>query len=182
MERLPVGPLPGVGKVTEERLEKLGMKTVNELRGLDLPKLEGQFGRYGVRMYTLARGIDNNPVVPNRPTQSISAENTFESDVPLFETEPMIRRRAEKIWSASPKESRIARAVVLKLKTSGFNILTRSYTPISPPSSCEELTSIALALRDRVHLGEQQLFRLVGVGLSNLGEPEAMPAQPALFE
>jgi DNA polymerase-4 len=62
----------------------------------------------------------------------------------------MIRRLAEKIWSASRRESRIARTVVLKLKTSDFNILTRSHTPSSPPSSCEEVTTIALALRGRV--------------------------------
>ena len=64
---LPVGRLPGVGKVTEEKLEKLDIKTVSNLRGLDLPMLEGQFGRYGVRLYELSRGIDNSQVVPNRP-------------------------------------------------------------------------------------------------------------------
>src|SRR3989441_7260772 len=64
---LPVGRLPGVGKVTEEKLEKLGIKTVSSLRGLDLPMLEGHFGRYGMRLYELSRGIDNSQVVPNRP-------------------------------------------------------------------------------------------------------------------
>ena len=126
---LPVGRLPGVGKVTEEKLEKLGIKTVSNLRGLDLPMLEGQFGRYGVRLYELSRGIDNSQVVPNRPPKSISAEDTFEHDVPLSETEPMIRSLTEKVWSASRKESRVPRTVVLKLKTSNFNILTRSHTP-----------------------------------------------------
>jgi nucleotidyltransferase/DNA polymerase involved in DNA repair len=52
---LRVGRLPGMGKVTEEKLEKLGIKTVSNLRGLDLPMLEGQFGRYGVRLYELSR-------------------------------------------------------------------------------------------------------------------------------
>src|ERR1700736_3173042 len=80
---LPVGRLPGVGKVTEEKLEKLGIKTVSNLRGLNLPTLEGQFGRYGLRLYELSRGIDNSQVVPNRPTKSISAEDTFERDLPL---------------------------------------------------------------------------------------------------
>jgi DNA polymerase IV len=94
----------------------------------------------------------------------------------------MIRRLAEKLWSASHKESRIARTVVLKLKTSEFKILTRSHTPGSPPSSCEELTDIALKLRERVDLGPQQRYRLVGVGLSNFREPEQTAAQPALFE
>jgi DNA polymerase-4 len=71
--------------------------------------------------------------------------------------------------------------VVLKLKTSDFNTLTRSHTPLSPPSSCEELTAIALSLRERVKLDPQQRFRLVGVGLSNFRECEETPAQATLF-
>src|SRR5579864_8155473 len=71
---LPVSRLPGVGKVTEKRLEELEVRAVKDLRGLDRPALENAFGRYGLRLYELARGIDNNQVVPNRPTKSISAE------------------------------------------------------------------------------------------------------------
>src|SRR5438876_5108632 len=55
---LPVGRLPGVGKVTGEKLEKLGIRIVEDLRGLELPALEGHFGRYGLRLYQLARGLD----------------------------------------------------------------------------------------------------------------------------
>ena len=79
----------------------------------------------------------------------------------LAETEPMIRGLAEKTWTASRNELRIARTVVLKLKTSEFKILTRGHTPLSPPSTCEELTDIALTLRERVELGSKQRFRLV---------------------
>jgi len=179
---LPVARLPGVGKVTEERLRSFEIQTVADLRKSDLPTLEGHFGRYGVRLYELARGIDDGPVVPNRPTQSVSAEDTFESDVPLTETEAMIRGLAEKTWAAARKELRIPRTVVLKLKTSEFKILTRSYTPPSPPSSCAELTSIALSLRDRVGLAPEQRFRLVGVGLSNFHDPDGPSDQPALFD
>ena len=179
---LPVGRLPGVGKVTGEKLEQLGIRTVGDLRGLDLSTLKGRFGRHGLRLYELARGLDNSEVVPDRPTQSVSVEDTFERDVPLIEMEPTIRRLAEKAWSASRKEPRIARTVVLKLKTSEFHILTRSHTPCSPPSSCNELTKIALSLRERVDLGPQQRFRLVGVGLINFREAEDMLMQPTLFE
>ena len=143
--------------------------------------LEGEFGRFGLRLHELALGIDETPVVPDRPTQSISAEDTFERDVLLGDTDAMIRRLAEKVWSASRKESRIARTVVLKLKTSEFKILTRSHTAGSPPSSCEELTDIALGLRERVDLGSEQLYRLVGVGLSNFHDREEDAAQPDLF-
>ena len=75
----------------------------------------------------------------------------------------------------------IARTVVLKLKTSEFKILTRSNTPQAPPSTCEELTCIALSLRDRIDLSPEQRFRLVGVGLSNFSDPEDVSAQPGLF-
>jgi DNA polymerase-4 len=179
---LPVSRVPGVGKVTEEKLKKFDIQTVGDLRKLDLPALENSFGRYGLRLYQLARGIDNSEVIPNRPTRSVSAEDTFEHDVPLTETGPMIRRLAEKTWSASRKESRIAHTVVLKLKTSEFRILTRSHTPCAPPSSCEELTDIALSLRGRIDLSPNQHFRLVGVGLSNFRDPDDASAQPALFE
>ena len=97
---LPVSRLLGVGKVTEKRLEELEVRAVKDLRELDRSALENAFGRYGVRLYELARGIDNNQVVPNRPTKSISAEDTFERDVALSETEPMIRRLAETVSAA----------------------------------------------------------------------------------
>jgi DNA polymerase-4 len=179
---LTVGRLPGVGKVNEEKLAKLGIKTVGELRSLELARLEQEFGRYGVRLYGLARGIDENEVVPDRPTRSISVEDTFQEDVLLADTEPMIRRLAEKLWSASRTESRIPRTIVLKLKTREFKILMRSYTPDHPPASCHELTEIALKLRERVDLGPQQRYRLVGVGLSNFREPHEAESQPVLFE
>ena len=178
----PVGRLPGVGKVTEERLAGLGVKTVADLRKMERSALEGEFGRYGVRLYELARGVDENPVVADRPTQSISVEDTFEQDVRLAETEPMIRQLAEKLWSASRTEARVPRTVVLKLKTSDFKIITRSHTPTCAPSSCEELTDIALKLRERVDLGPQQRYRLVGVGLSNFRETEQVVAQAPFFE
>jgi DNA polymerase IV len=178
---LPVGRIPGVGKVTEEKLAALGLRFVGELRARSLEELEKRFGRYGQRLYELARGIDENPVIPNRPTQSISAEDTFEQDVLLVETEPMIRRLAEKTWEASRKEPRIARTVVLKLKTAEFQVLTRSQTTVSPPASCEELTRIALSLRDNVSLDSRQRFRLVGVGLSNFRDPREN-REASLFE
>jgi DNA polymerase-4 len=179
---LAIGRLPGVGKVTEEKLQKLEIRMVGDLRNLQASVLEQQFGRFGLRLQELARGIDASEVVPDRPTKSISAEDTFEVDVSIAETEPMIRRLAEKVWVASRKEIRIARTVVLKLKTSEFKILTRSYTQMASPSSCEELTDIALRLREKVGLGSKRHFRLVGVGLSNFEEPNADSPQSVLFE
>lgn len=121
-------------------------------------------------------------------SKSISAEDTFPVDVLLEETEQPIRRPAEKVWRASRENARGAKTVVLKLKTKEFHSLKRSITLPTPPSSCDELTSIALALRERVELGPQQLFRLFGVGLSDfrlgvespLFENEEIPASMEL--
>jgi DNA polymerase-4 len=177
---LPVGRIPGVGNVTENRLKQAGIQTVGDLHRFESTALEALFGRYGMRLYELARGIDDNKVIPNRPAKSISAEDTFERDIPLSETEDLIRRLAEKVWTASRKDGREARTVVLKLKTSDFSILTRSHTPLVPPASCAELTAIALSLRDRIDLGPARRFRLVGVGLSNFRETDQQ--QAPLFE
>ena len=179
---LPVGRLPGVGKVTESQLEKIGVRIVGDLRGRTLQELEARFGRHGVRMHELARGIDESPVLPDRPTQSVSSEDTFPEDVLLDHTEAMIVQLADKTWTASRKEIRVPRTVVLKLKTKEFRIITRSSTPTVPPSSCEELTRIALSLRARVDLDRRQLYRLVGVGLSNFSDPAEQQAQSTLFE
>ena len=178
---LPVGRIPGVGRVTESRMNAVGIATVGDLYALQLSALEDHFGSYGLRLYQLARGIDDNPVVPNRVSKSISAEDTFPEDIPLMDTEAQIRRLAEKVWKASHGNARCAKTVVLKLKTKEFANLTRSLTPPAPPASCEELISIALSLRERVDMGRNQLFRLVGVGLSNFQvvDEETSPTSPS---
>jgi DNA polymerase-4 len=135
----------------------------------------------GVPLYRRARGIDERPVQPDQPVQSISAEDPFEHDLPLQELAPTIRRLAEKTWEASRKTERIGRTVVLKLKTSQFRILTRSFTPETPPDSLEILTEIALSLRDRVQQLDGTLYRLVGVGLGGFREREETVLQGSLF-
>jgi len=173
---LPVGRIPGVGNVTENRMKSFGIATVGDLYAMELSALEDHFGSYGLRLYHLARGIDHNPVVPNRVSKSISAEDTFPEDIPLAETVPQIRSLAEKVWKSSRGNSRAAKTVVLKLKTKEFRSFTRSLTLPAPPSSSEELANIALALRERVETGPKQLFRLVGVGLSNFQTLEDSPS------
>jgi DNA polymerase-4 len=181
LEPLPVARLHGVGKVMEGKLGALGIRTVGELRAFDLHVLELRFGRYGRRLSELAHGIDRGEVKPDRPTQSISAEDTFAADQPLSATEPMIRELAAKVWAATRKTERVGRTVVLKLKTKDFRILTRSRTPPVPPRSAAELTELALELRTHVTAPETTLYRLVGVGLANFVAPDETP-QPRLFE
>jgi DNA polymerase-4 len=179
---LPVGRLPGVGKVMGEKLAGMGVGSVAHLREIDQATLERRFGRYGIRLYQLARGIDHGEVCPDRPTMSVSAEDTFAEDVLLDALAPTIRSMAEKTWSAARKQTRIGRTVVLKLKTADFHILTRSHTPPVPPASCEELTRIALSLVEKVGLGAQVRYRLVGVGLGNFHDADDPQVQPQLFD
>ena len=169
---LPVGRIPGVGKVTEARLATVSIETVGDVHAMELSTLENHFGGYGFRLYELARGIDHSPVVSNRVRKQVSAEDTFPEDITLRECESHIRRLAEKVWNVSKENQRQARTVVLKLKTKEFNCMTRSRTLSSTISSCEELTGIALDLSGRVDLPARQLYRLVGVGLSNFKDDD----------
>ena len=183
---LPVGRLPGVGKVMEAKLAELGVSTVADLRALGTANLEQRFGRWGRRLHELAHGIDDHPVVSERPTMQISAEDTFEHDLLLSELEPHIQRLAAKAWEGYLREraephGRIARTVVLKLKTRDFRILTRSLTTTEPPDSLERVVETACALRERVDLPSRTRYRLVGVGLSGFVDADALPGQHELF-
>lgn len=178
---LPVGRIPGVGKVMDAKLESLGIRTCADLRAHDVHELQLRFGQYGRRLAELAIGIDDRAVNPDQPTQSVSAEDTFERDLPLREIELVIRTLAAKAWSASRKTERIGQTVVLKLKTSDFHILTRSHTPPIPPHTEREFADIAVMLRDRVNLPANKLYRLVGVGLGNFCDADKGLFQSELF-
>lgn len=178
---LPVGRIHGVGKVMDGKLAALGIRTVGDLRARDVHELEILFGRYGRRLHELSNGIDDNAVTPDRPVQSISAEDTFAEDIPLPELEPAIRGLAGKVWASVRKVERVGHTVVLKLKTSEFRILTRSTTPASMPESAQELAELALALCDRVALPETTRYRLVGVGVSNFRDVDDLGEQGGLF-
>ena len=178
---LPVGRIPGVGKVMQGKLEQLGIATVGDLRALSQEELQARFGSFGGSLYRRARGIDQRPVEPDQPVQSISAEDTFERDLPLDEVEPHVRRIAEKAWRATRKTERVGRTVVLKLKTAQFRVLTRSLTPDAPPASLEAFTAVALSLLARVALPDATRYRLVGVGLSNFRDADEAALQPQLF-
>jgi DNA polymerase IV len=182
---LPVGRLPGVGKVMEAKLETLGIKTVNDLRELSLGDLELRFGRWGRRLHELSLGIDEHAVQPNQLTLQVSSEDTFEHDLTLDELEPHIRRLAEKTWAAHLREvqrGRMARTIVLKLKTSDFHTLTRSLTPSLRPRSAAELADLACTLRERVERPTGSRYRLVGVGLSGFVDQDSFIAQDDLFD
>lgn len=183
---LAVGKLPGVGKVMEAKLAELGIHTCNDLRSFGAEPLQLRFGRWGRRLHELAFGIDQREVQSERATLQISSEDTFPVDLPLDALEPHIRRLAADTWQGYGKEwqrhpGRIARTVVLKLKTADFRSLTRSLTGPEPPTSEQALADIACALRARVELPAQTRYRLVGVGLSGFAEADGSQAQEDLF-
>ncbi len=178
---LQVGRLPGVGRKMEARLAEHGITTVGELRDRPIAELQHRYGRWGLRLHELARGIDDEPVTPDRPTQSLSAEDTFERDLRLDQLDTPIRQLAERVWQAQAREPRVGRSVVLKLKTTDFRILTRRCTPAAPPASLAQLTELALGLRHRVDLPAPTRYRLVGVGLHNFCNRDELFAQPELL-
>ena len=178
---LPVGRLPGVGKVMESKLEALGIQTVGELRAMPLEALDARFGRWGRRLHELSMGIDLHPVEVERPSLQISAEDTFATDLSLEQVGMELAPLAERIWLSAQRSGRLGRGVVLKLKTTDFRVLTRSQTLDSPPASAAEVLAIALALRQRVHLPANTRYRLAGVGLIHLVEASSAAQQASLF-
>ncbi len=183
---LPVGRLPGVGKVMERRLAALGLATVGQLRDVPAAELERRFGRWGRRLHELSLGIDAHPVVTGRPTLQVSCEDTFEADLFLAELEPHLRRIAAKTWEGYLRErersGRIARTVVLKLKTSDFRVLTRSLTPERFADSATTLGDIACGLRTRVDLPSRTRYRLAGVGVAGFIGADSVAVQDRLFD
>ena len=79
---LPVKKLYGVGKVTAEKMNRLGVQTCADLRGWSMDRLHEHFGSFGARLYDLSRGVDHRPVNTSRERKSISTEETYTPDVP----------------------------------------------------------------------------------------------------
>ena len=186
LAHLPVVKLPGVGKVMQAKLAELGIVTCSDLRAHGGDALEARFGRWGRRLHELAHGIDERPVQGQRATLQVSTEDTFETDLPLDALEPHLHRLAAKTWAGYLRErgrhpERIARTVVLKLKTADFRVLTRSLTGPLPLTSEADLAAIACALRARVDLPATTRYRLAGVGLSGFSAPDGSAVQDDLF-
>src|SRR5689334_6810401 len=78
---LPVRKIPGVGKATEKVMTEIGVATVGDLLRFEQEELIARFGKWGTRLWELARGIDESPVEPNQQRKSWSSENTFAQDI-----------------------------------------------------------------------------------------------------
>ncbi|WP_348673680.1 DNA polymerase IV [uncultured Abyssibacter sp.] len=182
LEPLSVAKIPGVGKVTQAKLEALGVRTVGDLRRGDPLVLHRHLGQAAERLMGLAWGRDDSPVRTERRRKSLSAEDTFGDDRPLSALAPEITRLAEKVWQLAEREGYRSRTVMLKLKTRDFVTLTRQQTLPSPPDSLATFTASLLQLRERVDLPAGTLYRLVGVGFQQMSETPRSAAQSLLFD
>ena len=176
-----MGKLPGVGETTGAALTAMGIATVGDLRTRSLVELELRFGKFGRRLHELGQGIDDHPVVSERPAKSISSEITFEQDLPLEALQPSIERLALKVWEAARRRERIGRTVTVKLKTGDFRSLSRRRTPAAPPADARELAGIATALLDLFGESAATRFRLAGVGISNFLDEGVAPPNRSSF-
>jgi DNA polymerase-4 len=180
---LPVRKIPGVGKATEKVMTEIGVATVGDLHRFEQEDLVARFGKWGTRLWELARGIDESPVEPSRPRKSWSSENTFAKDITLDEVAEFLRGESQKLWESLEKRAMRGRTVTVKLRTDKFETATRQLTPPHPPASGDDIARIAVELLTRFTFGETARYRLAGVGVSHfLDEAEEQPeAEGSLF-
>jgi DNA polymerase-4 len=181
---LPVRKIPGVGKATEAILTEMGIATVGDLHRFEQAELVKRFGKWGTRLWELARGIDESPVEPSRKRKSWSSENTFAKDITREEVETWIREQAESLWRSLSERSMRGRTVTVKLRTPDFKTATRQVTPPEVPSSAEEIARLGVGLLDKFDFPPEARYRLAGVGVSNFldEEEEAAEDEPSLFK
>jgi DNA polymerase-4 len=177
---LPVRAIPGVGPMTAEKLQRLGLKTVTDLRTALPGELRRELGPAVAGMLTrLAVAEDDRPVSAEREAKSISVEDTFAVDyTDVAALEPMVVRDAAMVGRRLRHAGHFARTVTLKLKLADFASHTRSRTLLGAVDSDETIAAVALdLLHGQAHLVRQGI-RLLGVGVSGFTDA----AQEALFE
>jgi DNA polymerase IV len=171
---LPVSDLWGAGPKTVERLTSYGFRTIGQLADADLRTLQRVVGEaQGTQLHRLARGEDPRRVTTHDPARSISAEETFEEDL----DDPVALRRhvlrlAEKVGRRLRKAGLAGRTVTLKVRFASFETVTRSSTLANATDRTHDLVVVAGQLLDGLRL-ERARVRLLGVGVSNLGDGDA---------
>lgn len=127
---LPVGKINGVGKVTEAKIHKLGVKTCGDLRQFSEQQLSLHFGSFGARLYRLCRGIDNRPVKADRIRKSLSVERTFAEDradvSALLEKLPNLMDDLERRYQKQQQRYAIS-GIFIKLKFNDFQTTTMAH-------------------------------------------------------
>jgi len=175
---LDVRKMWGVGKTTWKRLEKLGIRTIGDVRGFPVEELERIFGKHGRRLYDLASGRDDRPVIPESERKQVGAEHTFNEDTgDMAEVERMLLHLSEKVSSRLLEKGVRGRRVTLKLRDETFKTITRCRTLDRPVMSTADIYEEALGILRGESLKGKKI-RLVGVSVSGLTSAE----QPSLFE
>ena len=173
---LPIEALWGVGPATATRLRRLGVTTVGELSRVPAEVLEGAVGRAnGSHLASLARGVDNRDVEPDRGVKSISHEETYATD--RFEHSELhveVVRMADAVAARMRSAGLAGRTVTLKVRYGDFTTMTRSRTAAGVVADGPDIAGLASALLSSVDLSPG--VRLLGVGVSNL-VPSGAPAE-----
>ena len=174
---LQVRAVPGIGPATTDKLNRLGIHTVADLRRASEHELVRELGRsVGEGLHALAFARDERPVGPRGEAKSISVEDTFAADLTeLSQVSAVVGRDAEIVARRLAQAGLFARTVTLKVRTSDFTTLSRSRTLSGATDNPERITALAQSLVRDVDL--HQGVRLVGLGVANL----VQAAQEELF-
>jgi DNA polymerase-4 len=135
MRDLPVRKIWGIGEKSERKLEELGVKTCGDLQRFSRPQLVDLFGKFGVELYDLCRGIDHRPVEPDRPRKSLSTEETFAVDLTTLEQceEKLDELFQDVMADLAQKEStREITKIFVKLKFKDFTRTTAERAGLTP--------------------------------------------------
>ncbi|MDP3960425.1 MAG: DNA polymerase IV [Pseudorhodobacter sp.] len=164
----PVRLLWGVGTATQSALEAAGIRRIDDLLRWNRADLAARFGQIGSHLWHLARGEDSRPVQRDAVAKSISKETTFDIDTADREIlDGHLWRLAEQVADRAKAEGLAGRCVTLKLRRSNFTLISRHRTVQDGTQTADRIYREARILLDA--LREPGPFRLIGVGLADLG-------------
>ncbi len=169
---LPLKKIPGVGKVTQEKLKSLHLETLGDLQKVEENLLIQHFGKYGKQLFLYAQGIDDRPVQAERQRQQISNETTFDDDLTLEQCAPYWDNLIERVWRSLNKKQMQARGVTVKLKLKNFQVLQHSKSFKQALNSQHDMQKVVQILLSEMQIPEHFQFRLIGVGLYQLSEQQ----------
>ncbi len=168
MEQLPIKKFHGIGKVTAERMQMMGIHTGSDLKNMDLEKLRREFGKSGQYYYNIVRGLDFREVNPTRIRKSTGSETTFLEDLEtISELESALTPLMEEVWNWSMKTSIYGRTITVKIKYNDFTVTTKSKTASFSIKDKNLYTEICYDLLNE-SFNMQKPVRLLGVSISNL--------------
>jgi DNA polymerase IV len=166
-----VGFLHGVGPAFVKTLNRDGYMTIGDLAAADFEVLQHRYGESGARVAAMSIGKDGRKVEPESERKSISSETTFNSDLhELEDIEPILARLCTQVGERTRAGTCSGRVVTLKLRTATFKAITRRITLIEPTATGRIVYDAARPLL--INELSKGPFRLIGVGLTDLCEPE----------